>query len=97
MAGLNKEQEELVKLSKELGLGQHGPLLMFEPPISIGVRIGESPDAYYTRSIHTHNMGSAIYSLIENSVDIGVTLPSTQMILNNIQENLNDLSQQLTV
>lgn len=96
MAGLNKEQEELVKLSRELGLGQHGPLLMFEPPISIGVRIGESPDSYYTRSIHTHNMGSAIYSLIENSVDIGVTLPSTQMILNNIQENLNDLSQQLS-
>ena len=97
MASLNKEQEELVKMSKELGLGQQGPLLMFEPPVSIGVRIGESPDAYYTRSIHTHNMGSAIYSLIENSVDIGVTLPSTQMILNNIQENLNDLSQQLTV
>lgn len=96
MAGLNKEQEELVKLSKELGLGQHGPLLMFEPPISIGVRIGESPDSYYTRSIHTHNIGSTIYSLIENSVDIGVTLPSTQMILNNIQENLNDLSQQLS-
>jgi hypothetical protein len=60
---------------------------LFEQPYNIGVRIGESPDDYYSRSIHVTNMASTIYSLIDMSVSLGLTLPTTQSILSNLQES----------
>lgn len=92
MTDMTKELKEMTEKAQELGLGNHGPLLMFEPPISIGVRMGESVEAYYARSIHTHNIGANIYSLIENHVDWSLKLPTTEMILNNVQEKINEHS-----
>ena len=91
MADLSKEEADLQRQAKELGLGQQGPLLMFEPPISIGVRMGEAPDDYLERSIHVSNSGTAVYSLIEMSVEMGVQLPSTYAMLNSLQETQDDL------
>ena len=92
MTELSKEQKEIQEKAKELGMGQHGPLLMFEPPISLGVRIGESPDDYYDRSIRMNNVAGAIYSLTENSVDLNLGLPTIQTTLLKIQEQLDELS-----
>ena len=92
MTDLTEEQKELQRKAKELGMGNHGPLLMFEPPISIGVRIGESPDEYFERSIHTTNIASTVYSLIETQVDMGLQLPTTTGILRNLQEQTDELS-----
>ena len=86
MADLSKEEADLQRQAKELGLGQQGPLLMFEPPLSIGVRMGESPDDYLERSIHVSNPGTAVYSLIEMNVEMGVQLPSTYAMLNSLKE-----------
>lgn len=93
MADMTAELKEMTEKAKELGLGNYGPLLMFEPPISIGVKMGESVEDYYSRSIHTNNIGGAIYSFIENHVDWSLKLPTSEMILNNIQETINGLSQ----
>lgn len=92
MTDLTEEQKELQRKARELGMGNHGPLLMFEPPISIGVRIGESPDDYFERSIHTTNIASTVYSLIETHVDMGLQLPTSTGILRNLQEQSDDLS-----
>lgn len=92
MADLTEEQKEIQRKAKELGMGQHGSLLMFEPPIDIGVRMGESPDDYYDRSIRITNLASTIYSLPEQSVDLALALPTTQAVLTNMQEQLNELS-----
>ena len=91
MADLSKEVADLQKQAKELGLGQQGPLLMFEPPMSIGVRMGESPDDYLERSIHVSNPGTAVYSLIEMNVEMGVQLPSTYTMLNSLKETQDEL------
>ena len=91
MADLSKEEAELQKQAKELGLGQQGPLLMFEPPLSIGVRMGEAPDDYFERSIHVSNLGTAVYSLIEMNVEMGVQLPSTYAMLNSLKETQDGL------
>jgi len=91
MADLSEEEADLQRKAKELGLGQHGPLLMFEPPISIGVRIGESPDDYFERSVHTTNVASTVYSLTEMNVDMSLQLPSTVGILNSLQETQDEL------
>lgn len=92
MTDLTAEQKEIQRQARELGMGQHGPLLMFEPPIDIGVRIGEAPDDYYDRSIRITNLASTIYSLPEQSVDLALALPTTQAILTNMQERLDELS-----
>lgn len=92
MTELTQEQKDIQRQAKELGMGQHGPLLMFEPPISIGVRMGESPDDYYERSIRMNNVASAIYSLTESSVDFNLSLPTSQTTLLKIQEQLDELS-----
>ena len=92
MADLTAEQKELQEKAKEFGLGQHGPLLMFEPPLSIGIRIGESPDDYYDRSIRINNFAGTIYSLTEQSVDLSLALPTSQQTLSQIQEKLDELS-----
>ena len=91
MADLSKEEADLQKQAKELGLGQQGPLLMFEPPIAIGVRMGEPPDDYFDRSIHVSNPGTAVYSLIEMNVEMGVQLPSTYTMLNSLKETQDEL------
>lgn len=92
MTDLTAEQKAIQDKAKELGMGQHGPLLMFEPPISIGVRIGESPDDYYDRSIRVNNLASTIYSLTEQSVDLKLALPTNQQTLMQMQERLDELS-----
>lgn len=89
---LTAEQKEIQEKAKELGMGQHGPLLMFEPPLSIGVKVGESPDDYYDRSIRINNLAGTIYSLTESSVDLALMLPTTQQTLSHIQEKLDELS-----
>lgn len=91
MADLTEEQADLQRKAQELGMGNHGPLLMFEPPISIGIRMGESPDDYFERSVHVTNLASTVYSLTEMNVDMGLQLPSTYAILNSLQENQDEL------
>ena len=86
MADLSIEAQEIQRQAEELGTGTFGALLMFEPPIGVGIRIGESPDDYYSRSIHTGNLGSAIYSVTDNYVDLNLRLPTQVEILQNIQE-----------
>lgn len=86
MASLKEESEELAQKYKDLGLIHDSNLLMFEPPISIGIKIGESPDDYYSRSIHSSNIGTAVYYVVENSVSIGLRLPTFRDVLNNLEE-----------
>lgn len=88
MAGLSEEAKRIAERAKELGLdASHNPaMLMFEPPIGIGIRMGESPDDYFQRSIHSGNIGVAVYHLLESSVELNTDLPSYNQILNNIKE-----------
>ena len=88
MAGLSEEAKRLAERAKELGLdASHNPvLMMFEPPIGVGIRMGESPDDYFQRSIHSGNIGTTVYHLLESSVELSTALPSQIQILNNIKE-----------
>lgn len=86
MADLTEEAKELQRKAVELGVNSGGPLLMFEPPISIGIRIGEYPDDYFQRSIHAGNVGTAVYSIADNFVDMSTSLPTLKDIMSNLQE-----------
>lgn len=88
MAGLSEQAKQVAERAKELGLdASHNPaMLMFEPPIGIGIRMGESPDDYFQRSIHSGNIGTTVYHLLESSVELSTALPSQTQILNNIKE-----------
>lgn len=92
MTELSEENKEIQRKARELGMGNHGPLLLYEQPYDVGVRIGESPDDYIERSIHTTNVASTVYSLIEMNVDMGLQLPTTTGILRNLQEQTDELS-----
>lgn len=91
MTDLTNEQKRIQEQAKELGVSGSN-IVLFESPISVDIKIGESPDDYYDRSIRVNNYAGAIYSLIESSVDIGLTLPTSQHTLARMQENINELS-----
>lgn len=88
MADLEADKKALDAKAVELGVdgGIHPQLLMFEPPIQLGIRIGETPDDYIERSIHSGNIGVATNNIIEDHVANTTGLPSLQRIINNIQE-----------
>lgn len=92
MTELTAEQKAVQQQAKDLGIGQQGSLLLYEPPISVDIITGESPDDYYDRSIRITNMASAVYSLTEQNVDIALMLPTSTQTLRKIQENLDELS-----
>lgn len=91
-ADLTKEQKELQQKYKDLGVAGDSVLLMFEPPMSIGVRMGESTEDYYARSVHTSNVGTAVYYALENQVNNSLMLPTRESILNKLQERTDELS-----
>lgn len=92
IAEMTEEQKEIERLARDFAMGNHGPLLIHESPVQIGVRIGESPDDYYDRSIRVTNLASAVYLYTETNVDMNLALPTHNQILNQMQENLDELS-----
>ena len=91
-AELSAEQKALKQKYEELGVAGDSTLLMFEPPLNIGVRIGEPVEDYYSRSVHVSNVGTAIYYILENNVSESLTLPTREIILNRIKERTDELS-----
>lgn len=91
-AELSAEQKALKQKYEELGVAGDSTLLMFEPPLNIGVRIGEPVEDYYSRSVHVSNVGTAIYYILENNVSESLTLPTRETILNRIKERTDELS-----
>ncbi|EJB8489840.1 hypothetical protein MW368_003656 [Acinetobacter baumannii] len=49
------------------------------------INLGESPDDYYTRTIHVGNMGVAVIDATLNSVEQMLQLPTPKRTLNSIQ------------
>ena len=92
IAEMTDEQKDIERLAKDFAMGNHGPLLIHESPIQVGIRIGESPDDYYDRSIRITNLASAVYLYTETNVDMNLALPTHTQILNQMQENLDGLS-----
>lgn len=86
MAHLNEEAKEIQRKAVELGVNSGGPLLMFEPPVSMGIRMGEYADDYFQRSIHAGNVGTIVYSISDNFVDMTTSLPTLKDIMSNLQE-----------
>lgn len=60
------------------------PLLLLErrEPMII---MGEAPSSFFDRTVHTGNIGTVSYDLIENFVDISLTLPDIEQTLGELK------------
>ena len=63
---MNVKMDELEKLSKEM---QQSPVL--NPMILLG----ETPDEYYNRTVHSGNIGVRVYETVSKYVKTMLTLP----------------------
>lgn len=77
--GLRDAAEELQKEMKEAygGLDDANDLLeannMINPMIFV---VGETPDQFYQRTIHSGNIGTSAFDLLHNHVDMNLRLPT---------------------
>lgn len=88
MAALEEKAKELKELMISMGLlAVPSPqMIIFESPNSLDIRLGESPDSYYDRTIHTGNVGTIVYDYQESYVDIGLQLPTLDIIMQNLEQ-----------
>ena len=84
---LQARDESLKEKVEALGLLQvpTPEVMIFLPPVSLDIRLGEEPEEYYEKSIHNVNVGTYVYDYIESYVDINTMLPDLNQLSINLE------------
>lgn len=84
---LQARDESIKEKVEALGLLQVPipEVMIFLPPVSLDIRLGEQPEDYYEKSIHNVNVGTYVYDYIESYVDINTLLPDLNTLTINLE------------
>lgn len=84
---LQARDQSLKEKVEALGLLQvpTPEVMIFLPPVSLDIRLGEEPEDYYEKSIHNVNVGTYVYDYIESYVDINTMLPDLNQLTINLE------------
>ena len=84
---LQARDQSLKEKVEALGLLQvpTPEIMIFLPPVSLDIRLGEEPEDYYEKSIHNVNVGTYVYDYIESYVDINTLLPDLNKLTINLE------------
>ena len=84
---LQARDESLKDKVEALGLLQvpTPEIMIYLPPVSLGISLGEEPEDYYEKSIHNVNVGTYVYDYIESYVDINTLLPDLNTLTINLE------------
>ena len=84
---LQARDESLKDKIEALGLLQvpTPEIMIYLPPVSLDIRLGEEPEDYYEKSIHNVNVGTYVYDYIESYVDINTLLPDLNQLTINLE------------
>lgn len=84
---LQARDESLKEKIEALGLLQvpTPEVMIFLPPVSLEIKLGEEPEDYYEKSIHNVNVGTYVYDYIESYVDINTLLPDLNQLSINLE------------
>jgi hypothetical protein len=84
---LQARDETLKEKVEALGLLQvpTPDVMIFLPPVSLDIRLGEEPEDYYEKSIHNVNVGTYVYDYVESYVDINTLLPDLNTLTINLE------------
>lgn len=90
---LQARDESLKEKVEALGLLQvpTPEVMIFLPPVSLDIRLGEEPEDYYEKSIHNVNVGTYVYDYIESYVDINTMLPDLNQLTINLENARYDV------
>lgn len=91
VADLKSRDEALKDSVESLGLLEvpTPDLLIYLPPVSLTISLGEQAEDYYAKSIHNVNVGTYVYDYIESYVDINVMLPNINQLSINLEKLRN--------
>lgn len=86
---LQARDESLKDKIEALGLLQvpTPEIMIYLPPVSLDIRLGEEPEDYYEKSIHNVNVGTYVYDYIESYVDINTLLPDLNTLTINLENS----------
>ena len=84
---LQARDESLKDKIEALGLLQvpTPEIMIYLPPVSLDIKLGEEPEDYYEKSIHNVNVGTYVYDYIESYVDINTLLPDLNQLSINLE------------
>ena len=84
---LQARDESLKDKLEALGLLQvpTPEIMIYLPPVSLDIKLGEEPEDYYEKSIHNVNVGTYVYDYIESYVDINTLLPDLNQLSINLE------------
>lgn len=84
---LQARDESLKEKVEALGLLQvpTPDVMIYLPPVSLEIKLGEEPEDYYEKSIHNVNVGTYVYDYIESYVDINTLLPDLNTLSINLE------------
>lgn len=84
---LQAKDESLKDKIESLGLLQvpTPDVMIYLPPVSLEIKLGEVPEDYYEKSIHNVNVGTYVYDYIESYVDINTLLPDLNTLSINLE------------
>lgn len=84
---LQARDESLKDKIEALGLLQvpTPEIMIYLPPVSLNISLGEEPEDYYEKSIHNVNVGTYVYDYIESYVDINTLLPDLNQLSINLE------------
>lgn len=84
---LQAKDESLKEKVEALGLLQvpTPEVMIYLPPVSLEIKLGEEPEDYYEKSIHNVNVGTYVYDYIESYVDINTLLPDLNTLSINLE------------
>lgn len=84
---LQARDESLKEKVEALGLLQvpTPEVMIYLPPVSLDIKLGEEPEDYYEKSIHNVNVGTYVYDYIESYVDINTLLPDLNQLSINLE------------
>ena len=84
---LQARDESLKDKIEALGLLQvpTPDVMIYLPPVSLEIKLGEEPEDYYEKSIHNVNVGTYVYDYIESYVDINTLLPDLNKLTINLE------------
>ncbi len=90
---LQARDESLKDKIEALGLLQvpTPEIMIYLPPVSLDIRLGEEPEDYYEKSIHNVNVGTYVYDYVESYVDINTLLPDLNTLTINLENARYDV------
>ena len=90
---LQARDESLKDKIEALGLLQvpTPEIMIYLPPVSLDIKLGEEPEDYYEKSIHNVNVGTYVYDYIESYVDINTLLPDLNQLSINLENARYDV------